>query len=98
MDNEDALFEDIRALCDEAYEMGLEDVALVLEFALDVFLKDFLKETGATGVPQATDAVARLERSARALDVRREKAPQLVPRIGWSMSSFPLADMMRRAS
>lgn len=94
MDNEDALFEDIRALCDDADSLGLEDVALVLEFALDVFLK----ETEADAPPEPATSFEALTRSAQAIETRKEDAPQRMMRVGWSMSTFPLADMSRQAS
>lgn len=40
MDREDALFEDMQALSDDAETLGLTDVALVLEFAMDVYLHE----------------------------------------------------------
>jgi len=94
MEDEDARFEDIRALSDEADAMGLADVAIVLEFALDVFLK----ETGAEAPPSPAGSMEALTRSAHALQIRKETAPQAMPRIGWTMSSFPLANMSRKAS
>jgi len=36
----DELFEEIQEVSDHADELGLTDVALVLEFALDVLLRD----------------------------------------------------------
>lgn len=94
MTDEETIFGDIYALCEDADELGLTDVALVLEFALDVFLK----ETGATKAPPATDAVGILEPSAKKLAVRKVYAPHQMPNVGWSMSRFPLADMKRKAS
>ena len=94
MDEEDALFEDIRALCDDADALGLEDVALVLEFALDVFLK----ETAAEAPPAPPTPMQALTRSAQAIEARRQIAPARVPVVGWSMSTFPLSQMARKAS
>lgn len=91
--DEDALFEDILALSNEAEDMGLSDVALVLEFALDVFLK----ETGKDDVTPA-DAPLVLERSARKFDTRIASETNPLPRIGWSMDTFPLAQMNKKAS
>lgn len=94
MIDEDAIFEDIRALSDEADEAGLFDVALVLEFALDVFLK----ETGRDEAPAAPDKVSILERSAMQMKVREQAAAHVLPQLGWSMSTFPLAKTASKAS
>jgi hypothetical protein len=40
MELEDALFEDMQTLSDDAETLGLTDVALVLEFAMDVYLHE----------------------------------------------------------
>jgi hypothetical protein len=40
MDLKDALFEDMQALSDDAETLGLTNVALVLEFAMDVYLHE----------------------------------------------------------
>ncbi|MCF2906708.1 hypothetical protein L0666_17075 [Octadecabacter sp. CECT 8868] len=94
MMNEDAIFEDICALSDEADAAGLADVALVLEFALDVFLK----ETGRDAPETSAGAMRNLERSSRQMQVRQDAAPHIVPRLGWTMSTFPLASLMGKAS
>lgn len=94
MDQEDSLFEDIRALCDEAEDLGFADVALVLEFALDVFLKEYGSDTP----PKPADAMQALTRAADTIATRRAAAPQHLPRLGWSMAAFPLAELDRKAS
>jgi hypothetical protein len=40
MNLKDALFEDMQALSDDAETLGLTNVALVLEFAMDVYLHE----------------------------------------------------------
>ena len=40
MEPEDILFEDLQSLSDDAEALGLKDVALVLEFAMDVYLHE----------------------------------------------------------
>jgi hypothetical protein len=40
MDLKDALFEDMQALSDDAEVLGLTNVALVLEFTMDVYLHE----------------------------------------------------------
>lgn len=40
MDLKDALFDDLQALSDDAEALGLKDVSLVLEFAMDVYLRE----------------------------------------------------------
>ncbi|MBU2994003.1 hypothetical protein Q4555_15345 [Octadecabacter sp. 1_MG-2023] len=52
MDLKDALFEDLQALSDEAEGLGLTDVALVLEFAMDVYLR----ETAVQAAPSVAKA------------------------------------------
>lgn len=84
MNAQDAIFEDLQTLSDEAEELGLADVALVLEFAMDVFLKE----------TQQTDAP----------DIKTDPVPLGGPdaskdtHAGWSISSFPLAQIYQKAS
>ena len=46
MELEDALFEDMQALSDDAETLGQTDVALVLEFAMDVYLHETMGRNG----------------------------------------------------
>ncbi|MEL6957332.1 MAG: hypothetical protein AAGL89_00105 [Pseudomonadota bacterium] len=100
MKTKDTVFEEIRALSDDAEELGLTDVALVLEFALDVYLK----ETGALRDPSSVDAhsslgaAEELNRSAVRLKIRSEERAAELPRLSYTMSLFPLADVSRKAS
>ena len=85
MDTQDALFEDIQAISDDAEALGLKDVALVLEFAMDVFLRDTRTRDAAN-----VSAVDSLESPGE--QVRSGVVQDLEdgPRLGWSMSMFPL--------
>jgi hypothetical protein len=78
----DALFEDIQAISDDAEALGLQDVSLVLESALDVFLRD-------TGMQSPLETTV-----ADGLDT----APPRELCLGWSMSNFPLGNTHRKAS
>jgi len=84
MNAQDAIFEDLQTLSDEAEELGLADVALVLEFAMDVFLKE-TKQTDAPNIETESVPLA-------ALDVSKDT------HAGWSLSSFPLAQIYQKAS
>lgn len=95
MHQEDALFDDIRSLSDEADDLGLTDVALVLEFALDVYLKERELTRDAVHTLPKPDL---LERSAQRIEQRAKTAPHHLPRLSFSMTTFPLARVMREAS
>lgn len=86
MQTEDTLFENIRELSDTAESMGLEDVALVLEFALDVYLST------ATPTPDADPLVLTQPAPRKMADLLR------VSDQSWSMSSFPMTQLDRKAS
>jgi len=84
MNARDALFEDLQTLSDDAEELGMADVALVLEFAMDVFLM----ESKQIDAPKAKLA-------AEAFEVRGASEGA---QSGWSISSFPLAQLYQKAS
>ena len=87
MDLEDALFEDLQALSDDAEGLGLTDVALVLEFAMDVYLR----ETQASMAADATNS-QNLEHPTPRLKRRNTVGPDA------SMPGFLLAQVYRHAS
>lgn len=98
MNPEDELFKDIQALSDEADTLGLMDVAMVLEFAMDVFLR----ETGAIETPEGraqTNVTPKVQKTKSntpkeaVLRLKNQDQP-----LGWSMSNVPLAQVRRRAS
>ena len=85
MDLKDALFEDMQALSDDAEALGLADVALVLEFAMDVYLREAgLQDTADTAAQKMTVEPPPLLKS---------RDPVIV-----DTSSFLLAQIYRHAS
>lgn len=96
MVSDDDLFDALCALCEEADARGLPDLALVLEFALDVYLHEQGKGAAAPAAPEAAPLV--LERSMRQMQVQKATTPADLPSLGWSMSNFPLAALSRKAS
>jgi hypothetical protein len=88
MDLEDALFEDMQALSDDAEALGLTDVALVLEFAMDVYLR----QTGLQSTPDTTASNAPVPPSPP-LKSRHTPLP-VMP----DTSGFLLAQVYRHAS
>lgn len=95
MTAEDAIFEDIRNLSDEAEALGLEDVAMVLEFALDVYLKE--RGLGREAQP-VLSKIDTLEHSAERASLLADIASERLPKMSFSMTTFPLARVMRQAS
>lgn len=81
MDSHDALFENIQAISDDADALGLTDAVLVLEFAMDVFLRDACPQDVVNPTPKHGPEQPHL---AVSQDVKDE------PALGWSMSNFPM--------
>lgn len=89
MTTQDALFEDMQALRDDAHGLGLTDVTLVLDFAMDVFRRETQKQAPLQQPIQHT---------AKRLKSRYTPNADTSGGIGWSMSNFPMAQTYRDAS
>lgn len=95
MDSHDALFEDLQAISDDADALGLKDVALVLEFAMDVFLRDTHGQETLDATATVKDSLAPCGKQINP-DVEQDIEGGM--RLGWSMSNFPLTDLSLKAS
>ncbi|MFT6073158.1 MAG: hypothetical protein ACJAZ1_000064 [Yoonia sp.] len=91
MELENALFEDLQALSDDAEALGLTDIALVLEFAMDVYLH----QTCARTASQTHDAN---EQIAPRPDMGDPSGQKDVQPVAWLSPAFPLAQIFRVAS